>query len=121
MRAGISSHAEWRAEDGSKLRVPPPCTLEREASSDPAEAIAPDKPTPSSSRVWNALTALPRLFFRREYREALSQSGNHVVGEERVGVTEIRRENPRNDVAQSRADLNIPVDNVLQIICYKQL
>ena len=112
MRAGISSHAEGRAEDGSKLRAPSPCTLERVAPSEPAEVIAPDTLTPSSSRVWNALTALLRLFFRREHREALSQSGNHVVGEERVGISEIRRENPRNDVGQSRADLNIPVDNV---------
>ena len=84
----------------------------RVALSEPAGTIAPDTPTPSSSRVWNALTALPRLFFRREFREALSLSGNHVFGEERVGVSKVRRENPRNDVAQSRKDLNIPVDNV---------
>ena len=62
-RAGVSSHAKGHAEDGSKLRAPPPCTSERVAPSEPAEAIAPDTPTPLSSRVWNALTALLRLFF----------------------------------------------------------
>ena len=58
------------------------------------------------------MTALQRLFFRRKYRKALSQSGNHEFGEEYVGISEVRRENLRNDVAQSRTYLNIPVDNV---------
>ena len=95
-RAEINTRAEVHVENVPQLEAPPLRTSKRIAPSESTGVMAPDAPTPSSSRVWSALTALPRLFFRREYREAMSQSGNHVVGEERVGIGEIRRDVPRN-------------------------
>ena len=52
-----------------------------------------------------------RLLFRRELREELSRSGNHVIGEERVRV-ERRREETDGETGGNRVHAQGPVDNV---------
>ena len=98
-----STQAPEPAATGGKLRAQPPSASEQRSPTAPAEVIEshPPAPPPPPSRIWDALVSFPRLFLRREVREDLSRSGNHVVEEERVRVAGMRGEGRAGETTEN--------------------